>query len=356
MAATMGVASAQTDVTPKAYHFNEAQSLPVLTDLFYGAANPDANFWYANNLAEKWNDGLITIGGNGFHAGNKAAAENIAKTVSLVDLGGTVGKVFCFAHYQSNAKEGLKAATGYDYDIPELAAGCPWFHFNFYLDPTTPTKSAGYLHVKVTYNVYSPAFEGRNTVTKLYASTDQNGVRPIQADANASTPLDYQKCFAENPDTEEMEYDPTAWIEYEWDVDVPDPDTEGGINFAPLRLKAEYGPGWSNGTCLFIKDITITHIPDAEKDLTGNIGDRSYKLVRYEMGEPGTTGVANVAAESEALKVSVNGNSVNFSEAATVYTIAGVKVADAAAIESIELANGFYVAVAGEKAVKFAVK
>lgn len=356
MAATAAAASAQTDVTPKNYHFNSAEALPVFSNFFHGA-NIEAGGWTTQNMADEWNNGLIVISGNAINEGgaNHASGKAVAEAIQLVDLGGTVGKVFCFAGYGSNVNEGLKEITGVDYGIKECTAGHPWFNLNFYLDPkNTPKKSSGIMHVKITYNVYSPEFTRAVSLGSVYAVTDQNGVRPEQADGNGSTPFDHQKNFTEDPMTEDMAYDPTKWIEYEWDVDCPEDDADSDLCFAPLRLKANFGGNWGGtGQCIFIKDITVTHLPDVAEARQG-AGERSYTEVSYEMGTPATTGVANVANAANDLKVSVNGNTVSLSEAADIYTIAGVKVATAC--ESTVLANGFYVAVAGRNAVKFAVK
>ncbi|MDE6303862.1 MAG: hypothetical protein K2M01_03465, partial [Paramuribaculum sp.] len=61
-------------------------------------------------------------------------------------------------------------------------------------------------------------------------------------------------------------------------------------------------------------------------------------------------------ADAQALNVTVNGNTVSFTENAEVYAVSGAKVAAVAAGESVELAAGFYVAAANGKSVKFAVK
>lgn len=357
MAATVGAASAQTDVTPKNYHFNSAEKLNVFSS-YQNGANIAAGGWESLKLAEAFDEGLIVLSGNGIAEGgnNHAAAQDMEKAMQLVDLGGTVGKVFCYADFGCNVNEGLKAATGNNYNIYECGVGHPWVNLNFYLDPkNTPTTAQGYMHVKITYNVYSKSFTDGTILGSVYAVTDQNGVRPVQSDGNASTPFDHQKNFTEDPMSEEMTYDPAKWIEYEWDIDCPESDAE--MTYAPMRLKMNLGGNWNGaGQCIFIKDITITHIADTEKDLTANSGVRSYKEVSYEMGKPATTAVANVAAEAEALKVSVNGNAVCFNQDATVYTIAGVKAATAAATENVTLAPGFYVAAAGQQTVKFAVK
>lgn len=355
VACALGAQAAEVDITPSNYHFNTAAKLPKATTLptdWTAGANPPAGVWSSHNLASQWDNGLLFLHGD--KAMNAEQFQAISDNFALVDFGGTVGKCLTFASTGCVVNDKLKELTGYDYNIPVMADAYNWMGFSLYLDPNnTPTVESGILHAKITYNVFA-ANSDQTAVNKVYVSTDQNGVRP---DGNAANSAGWPAlgCWTEDPETEELAYDPTKWKVFEFDFDAP-AAAEDGTVYLPVRIKFEL-PGSGGKHCFMIKDITVTHLEGVSGPREGfGPADRVVSDVTYTMGQPSEASVGNVAADDQAVVVDVNGDVATFSADAQVYTVAGVKAASAKAAQGVSLAPGLYVAVAGNQAVKFAVK
>ncbi len=345
----MGAMSAEeVDVTPKAYNFNNATEIPISTYTFTGANINVPVKESITNFDAEYKDGLIVFGGGQYANPAQSYYQNAVAGTNLVDLGGEVGKVFAHVGENCDVAEALKAYNGNDYVIPKAPGGRNWFNMNFFTDPeNTPTHSTGYLRIKVVYNIYAPAYSADNVVNKMYTVTNDGGVTPIQDDANDFTPFSIGDCFVEDPETEEMSWDPTRWATYEWTTFCPDDD--GDKSFAPLRIKTECS-GASNAA-LFIKEIKITLV-EGETLENPEAGKRVRDFITLTPGKPGEAGIDAVEA-AEAATVRVNGNVASFSAPAEVYNLTGAKVA---AGTEVTLTAGIYVARVGAKAVKFIVK
>lgn len=345
----------EIDITPKAYKFHETNAMCPIAEGAYHGANiqiaPDGqqfgdNIFYNYGFDKEYNNGLMVIGGGQYHNPDNGYAVNCRAGIQLVDLGGEVGSCFAFV-YEDNSKvnAALKEATGYDYNITAATTGAlNWFNFNFFTDPqNTPTLSSGLIKVRMVYHVYSPKYSLTSTVlNNAHWKTQENGNHVTASAINCGD------SFVENPDTEEYEYDPTRWGVYEFVSKCPDGDKESGKSFAPMRLCLNLPGGTEAGSVLFIREITFSQVEGTEADCQ-DTDTRSY--ITLKMGEPGKTGLDNVAVAENNFRI--NGNTVSFSAPATVYNLTGAQVA---AGTEVTLSAGVYVARIGEKAVKFVVK
>ena len=357
-----GSAMAQEDVTPAAYKFYQAETLvPIYPYGVHGANIQAVNMGNgAQNLpgtAESWNvlkagdyykDGLLIIGGGQYHAGQAASFDYVKSGIQLLDLGGTIGKVFALNGNGSQIKEVLKAKTGTDYNVTAYGSNANntvnWGNLNFFLDPKgTPTASANKLQVKIVYNVFSNVYSTTdNAINNIHFKNMENGTRPEGVAFGAWTLGD---CFTENPETEDMEWDPAKWCEYTFVADCPDND-ESGKTYQPMRICMNF-PAQLNNRSILIREISVTAI---SKDAAmTNKESRNYITLT-----PGTpAGVNAIVAEGEEVAFNVNGQTVTFSAPATVYNMSGAQVA---AGTEVTLSNGMYIARVGAKAVKFVVK
>ena len=133
---------------------------------------------------------------------------------------------------------------------------------------------------------------------------------------------------------------------YEWDVLGAKNEDDDDAKEAPIKIKMEL-PG--SNAAIMIKSIQF-FVKDAEEE--GIPATTRRKSWIYLSSNPAS--VEGVAADAvKTLNVTVNGNTVSFGEVASVYTATGVLVAEGA---ELNLANGFYVAVANGKTAKFVVK
>lgn len=341
----------EIDVTPRNYHFNDATTLPIFNHGAHGANIQGINstndvtapIFQNINGAEQWDNGLIVIGGGQYWNHDNGYYNNIVKGLQLVDLGGTVGQVLAWVGKDSNVKEALKEATGYEYDFQpgcELA-DLNWGNLNFFMDPrNTPTEKQGFIRTTITYHVFSNNVNAV-AMNNVQFKTNENGMTTQGGNWTAKGNFGYDE------DMEEDVYDPYTWQVYS--IEGICPDSEDAKDYFPMRAVLNF-PGGMPGVTYFIKDITFTHVTDGApvKD------EAKTSTIKLTYGEP--SGVKDVAAVAEKFTYNVNGNTVVFSADAEIYTVAGVKVAAAAAAQSVTLPAGMYIARAAEKAVKFVVK
>ncbi|MDE6270734.1 MAG: hypothetical protein K2M12_07795 [Muribaculaceae bacterium] len=359
----------EIDVTPKNYHFNEATALPIFNHGVHGANiqgitstnDITAPIWENINGDEQYNNGLLVIGGGQYWNHENGYYDNVVNGLQLVDLGGEVGKVLAWVGADMDINQVLKDATGEDYNITAKCTGSlNWGNLNFFTDPkNTPTKQDGFIRTTITYQVVAPVVDGvvaaGNAVNNVQFKTNENGMT-----AYANTAWNAPQNFGYDEDEEEDVYDPSCWIEYTLEGYCPDTETDDagapvGNNYFPMRATLNFPGDIAGNIAFFIKDITFTLVTEGEPvHAAGAVGTDALMVKKtYNMGTP--AGLKDIVADKN-FTFSVNGNTVTFSANAEVYSIAGAKVADAAATKGVNLPAGLYVARVGEKAQKFVVK
>lgn len=358
MLSMSAVAFAQDDITPSNYYFNNAESFSY-GPVAYTGANIGSPVWTTIGGDDIWNNGLCVAVGGQF--GNEAQPyfTDLKAGTQLVNLGGEVGQVWCLSGKNSQINAKLDE-LGYT-DIPEIqncTGELNWFNLNWFTDPNnTPEAKDGYIHVKIVLNVFSNGMPDENIINKIYAVTDQGGVRPVQDDSGDGfsnikaneffKEMDGMPGVPELDGDNNMVWDPNKWMVYEWDIDCPDADD--AAKYSPLRLKMEMAQGMLVNSTVFIKEINLTKyagIPTVYLER-----DKSYETYTIGAGDGSVKKL-----EANALTYTQNGETVTFAQDANVYSAAGVQVAAAKAGMPVALAKGFYVANAGGKSVKFIVK
>lgn len=357
MLSMSAAAFAQNDITPSNYYFNNAESFSYGPEAYLGANLGNISpVWAGINGDEIWNNGLCVVGGGQFNNPDQPYFTDLKAGTQLVNLGGQVGQVWCLSGQNSKINEKLDE-LGYT-DIPEIkncTGGLNWFNLNWFTDPNnTPTVKDGYFRVRMVVNVYSNALPSETIFNKIYAVTDQGGVRPTQEDSNTDSCIMPNEFFlADDAGTPEIDgdnnmiWDPNKWLVYEWDVNCPDADD--AATYSPMRMKMEMSNGVLANSTIFIKELTFTQYEGEPEILL----ERKKSFVTYTIG--GEDGSVK-KLEADALTYTQNGETVTFAQDANVYSAAGVQVAAAKAGMPVALAKGFYVANAGGKSVKFIVK
>lgn len=257
-------AFAQQDITPANYKFTTAKAIPwypgVVTDpnIKPGASLGEGGVWGDMNFAEYYNDGLFV---------NASATQNTDELQeafrsgwSLVNLGGEVGQVLCFAGKASGIVEYLTE------NYPEMSEN--WskitvdpltvgrFNWNVYMQPNYPGD--GYMHVKFMYNVYSSTLgQGNGIWTQLGIETNSNGYGnswnesvnfPDSEDDFAAKWEDGS--MQETPEGDPI-WDPTQWRQVEFNQAI------GGDWPFRIRFFAEPNSVWDN-YAFFMRDLEIT--------------------------------------------------------------------------------------------------
>lgn len=329
-------AMAQTDITPARYKFASQPVGPYVFDYLHtGGSNPGAVDFQA--VRDGFPEGCFMIGGAKvtYTSMDVAATKALQAGINIVDLGGSVGKVFCFRGNDSKHEVGNPTT-----ETPN------WFNLNFFTDPAHTPISAdagatNKIRVRIVYSAYSNVIKFGNSTNTFYCSTAGNNVVPTGDNGkHLILPEDFAARDEDGDfDVDENEnyyYDPSRWAVYEFDTWVPE---EAG---APTRLKMEFPA--SGGYTLFIKEIQF---------LTGVTGDPAKKeIVAYI---PNPTSVKEVLGDKQIFYV-IDGNNVTFADNAEVYAISGAKVADAKADSPITLNKGFYVVKVGQKTAKLSIR
>lgn len=365
----LSAAAELTDATPKAYNFNSGLPIPFVNayqDSEWGNMpwNPSA-FFYTNH-PELYKDGLVLMIGPQFQTNY----DGILKGINVVNLGEEIGNVLVINRPGSGIKQALKDATGYDYDIPDMEAEPGFIIPLWHSDPDNSMGEEGVennLRIRIVLNVYQPNLNLTEAAFKPYMQTGSNGTYEF-LDNNAPREVysgDFAKLWGEEEsengridfdnatsddldkytdDNDNYVWNPNRWMVYEWDV----PGMSG--DEAPVKIKMELD-GAAAQAAIMIKSIQFLLKDSNEEGIPVLTRRKTWQY--YEYGEPSAS-INTVTADAvEALNVTVNGNAVSFAEPAAVYTATGVLVAKGT---EVNLSNGFYVAVAGNKTAKFVVK
>lgn len=355
------------DITPSAYNFAEATEIPtIISASSYGTGvwNLSAGIW--EKVKDNYNNGLIILNGNGRDNLDKAKA-----AMSIVDLGGTCGKVFAYNKGDGTINDAL-AALGISANLQQNS-WC-YDHLCWYSDPEkTPEETP--IRVSMEINIHSSNADitnGANTgIMKAYINTDQIGVTPTQDDATvaenkcvkrgeftkrwdevAKEGLVPESDLDESAENDEglNEWNPERWLQYEFDCYLPKGD-DAVASYGPLFVKMELKGDCSVST-LFIRNIKFYQLPDGDQDYT-NPRARVWKY--YTVGGS-TEGITEVSNSDKQLQLSVNGNEVTCSENANIYTLSGAQVASVHAAQAARLAKGAYIVSANGKSAKVLVK
>lgn len=352
----------EEDITPKGYDFNSLSEFHYLETAYTGANLP-VPVWKSIGGDAAWNDGICAVAGGQFGNTAQPYFTDLKAGTSLVDLGGEVGKVFCISGMNSKINDKLKELYGVEMNIPSCTGGLNWFNINWLTDPkNTPVGNGetSQIRVRLVMNVYANSLsEANNIVNSAYAVVNEGGINPSGNNTAAGTAIttgEFCKHYEDDPDTPEEDengnliWDPTRWLVYEFDTWCPE-DDEGTV-FYPIRLKMEMAQPNLGGATIFIKEVKFLKVTENDAPIFGTRA-REYKT--YKINPTISSVVENTIVDTQ-LGYAVNGNNVTFDNDAQVYTISGVKVAEAVAGQSVELAKGFYVATSGEKSVKLVVR
>lgn len=330
-------AIAQTDITPSRYVFSNQSVGKYSVNAVNAGANPPAGWTVPVN---NFDNGFFMLAGGPavFTSLDAVQPAAIQQGINIVDLGGEVGKVLVMRGKTSTYPVGTAMGAGY--------AGA-WFNMNFYFDKLlTPIQET--VRVRLVFSIYENEISATGSALgKFYTSNWQNNTSPALADVPSVFPSDFFQATDElgDPlpnDNGEAYYDPTKWMVYEFDTQIPE---EAGN---PNRLKIEFTATAGNMT-IFFKEIKFTKNP---------VGDPVVRqLVRYT---PGTTSVKDVLAANRNLSVAVTGNKVQLLNVSAgsrveVFSVNGqllnsfITTSDNA---SFDMSKGFYILKAGAKTTK----
>jgi hypothetical protein len=298
---------------------------------------------------------LAVLTGNPSNAGYDVLTAGI----SIIDMGGEIGRVLCIngngSNFNSFVQENMGAA---DFKAPEMASGTGYWHINWLSGPdafkngkggedaTLPED--GNIRVRITFNVFSNAFDGTAVPKSIYVKTNQGGVLPKGDDTaeNVGTRTDkfakyYDEDVNHEEDPEENDegetfWDPNTWMVYEFDTWCPKND--GDTDYAPVYVKCEFN-GWASGIqtrTVLVKSVEFLKVTGNTEPIQKT---RKYSYIHLTNGVP-TTDVASVS--------NIIANESN--APVEVYNLSGVRV------NAENLPAGLYIRRQGNTASKFVVR
>jgi hypothetical protein len=252
------------DITPSGYNYDNAEVGLVTIPVGFDEANPPAP--YDDLINNYYNNGLfITVGGQMVSGNNYI--DILRPGVSIVDLGGQVGKVLCASGYQSKVNDIFKELYEVDLNIPQCTGALNWFNFSWFTDPNnTPdngTADKPNIRCRIVMNACSNAIgEADDIINKVYMMDKQGNVRSVydefQAEKSNVSSAEFALYDSDGEPEEDVEgnyiYDPTRWLVYEFDFHCPPIDLDQHTAY-PLRLKMEMNNGNLNHSTIFFKEI-----------------------------------------------------------------------------------------------------
>lgn len=238
-------AQSSQDITPAKYKYSTRSVGQEVVDGFFKGANISvaANNDQMTSLLAKYQNGLFAINGGQMPEGTtNANSDKLQAGISIVDMGGEVGKVFCINGANSNFN------NTFNVDYPKCSANIPgYLWLNWFSDPNnTPscTDKNRNIRIKVVMNIYAEANASSNVIQQMVAKTKANGMS-VTKNITSIKPSDF---YTNNS------YDITKWITYEFDAFCPSDEVK------PIRLMMNLPVGAIDNATIFIKEITFTKL------------------------------------------------------------------------------------------------
>lgn len=364
-------ASAATgqDITPANFNFNQCESFCGFLESDGQKAWNMSNNWMLDNYQKLENGGIMVLGGQ--YAANATKTADLLTGCSLIDFGGSCGKVLCINASGTGFNDELKAQFGADVNIPSMTTAGAFPLFFWMPDPKAMahnaldgegTGQAVRMRVRFEMNVWSGrANDGAEEWTRFfecYANDDQNNVKPAgsnTATGIAVTPDDFKYSWCEKDASDPSDvslweeghggaqgtWNPYRWMTYEMDIPIPNDGKADGVLQFCTRLKNEYR-GCGN-SALLIRKIEW-YIPDAATEHNwGEYTNARGKFYNYytDMQAPKVVSAGEDGVQAV---------STTLSSTHEVYNLNGARVAGS------KLSKGIYVVKNGSKAQKVVVK
>lgn len=330
------------DITPSGYNYDEMPVGLVNIPVGYDTANPPAP--YDPIIQEYYDNGLFIVVGGQMVSGTKYI-DRLRPGVSIVDLGGEVGKVLTVSGHESKVNDVFKNLYNVELNVPQCTDALNWFNFGWFTDPNnTPddgTADEPNIRCRIVMNICSNSIgEADNVINKVYMMDNQGNVRSVSTEFEAERSSVNSAEFAEYDDDgepvmdeeENYVYDPTRWLVYEFDFHCPGIDEDKNLAY-PLRLKMEMNNGNLNHSTVFFKEVKFFKMA-SNPDPIKMTRSHTYKTM---VPNPTATGIQGVRS---------------FGEGTMVYNAAGQKVGKSAE----GLGKGVYVVKNGSKSQKLLVK
>lgn len=340
----MGISAfAQENITPEGLKFAKAQDGTAVPFLIKGGANipyPVADI-----------EGLYGQNNHLLFLGNPNVTDEMMAMFStgssVVNLGGEVGNVWAIKGIGNESAWGTPMEDNFNLG---------WFTLGIFSNPANTPNVADYtnggmseddakkeatIRVKLVCHIHQNEVSTTSEFIKVYANTYTNN-QLLKDPSIILRSGDFASLeFDEETEEEVITYDPTVWIEHEFDVVIP--EAAG----SPMWIKLGMGGGMAN-SAVYFKEVNFTRNPVGEPV--------AKKVVKLTAGD-GTA--LNTVKENHIRYSAANGSlqlmNVPVGTPVSVYNVSGKMVANKIAAENnvqVSLESGIYIVKAGAETIK----
>lgn len=248
-------AQSSQDITPAKYKYSTRSVGQEDVDGFFKGANISVDLMKSLLESHQNSDGIFAIsGGQMPNGGTSEKSDKLKAGISIVDMGGEVGKVLCINGVNSNFNTTFNVDYAKCQKCSDNNFGFLWLNWFFNKTKDFGSLEKRNIHIKVVMNIYANENKtSSNVISQIVTKTKTNAmvVDITKVDEKNSVATNIVP-VAPTSFLTEGKYDINKWMTYEFDTYCPN---DAGN---PIRLMMNLPAGAIDNATIFIKEITFT--------------------------------------------------------------------------------------------------
>lgn len=243
-------AQSSKDITPAKYKYSTRPVGQEVVDGFFSGGNIGADLIGTFVENHQNADGIFAINGGQMPNGTTSdKSDKLNAGISIVDMGGEVGKVLCINGVNSNFNKTFNVDYAKCQKCSDNNFGFLWLNWFFNKTSQFGSLEKRNIHIKVVMNIYANEDKtSSNVIAQVVAKTKTNNMTVTTKDNVATNTIS----IAPSSFLTEGKYDINKWMTYEFDTYCP---SDAGN---PIRLMMNLPYGAIDNATIFIKEITFT--------------------------------------------------------------------------------------------------
>ena len=243
-------AQSSQDITPAKYKYSTRPVGQEVVDGFFSGGNIGADLIGTFVENHQNADGIFAINGGQMPNGTTSdKSDKLNAGISIVDMGGEVGKVLCINGVNSNFNKTFNVDYAKCQKCSDNNFGFLWLNWFFNKTSQFGSLEKRNIHIKVVMNIYANEDKtSSNVIAQVVAKTKTNNMTVTTKDNVATNTIS----IAPSSFLTEGKYDINKWMTYEFDTYCP---SDAGN---PIRLMMNLPYGAIDNATIFIKEITFT--------------------------------------------------------------------------------------------------
>ena len=244
-------AQSSKDITPAKYKYSTRSVEQERVDGFFYGGNISADLIGTFVENHQNADGIFAINGGQMPNGTTSdKSDKLNAGISIVDMGGEVGKVLCINGVNSN----FNSTFNVDYPKCQKCSdnNFGYLGLNWFFNPKTTqfgSLEKRNIHIKVVMNIYANENKKSSIIISQVVTKTQKNALVVTNKGNAAT-----NSLVVMPSLffTKGKYDINQWMTYEFDTYCPSDVAD------PIRLMMNFPAGAIDNATIFIKEITFT--------------------------------------------------------------------------------------------------